>query len=898
MALSVAQMARMSRLLDEALGLDESGRRQWLEVLAPEDQDLEGALWRALLPDGQDGAQAPATLPRVGLSAPAPEVATLRPGDRVGPYQLVRELGSGGMAEVWLAQRADGAFKREVALKLPALARLRKDLASRFARERDILASLEHPNIARLYDAGVSAEGLPYLAMEYVAGQPLTAWCDAHRLGIRERLKLCLQVLDAVQYAHGHQVLHRDIKPSNILVTESGQVRLLDFGVAKLLEHEEHTELTQVYGRALTPEYASPELLRGERVDAATDIYALGVLLYELLAGSRPYRLQHGASLTAIEQAVMQAQVQRPSTRVAPDTAAARAMTVQKLSRRLRGDLDAIVLKTLARDSKDRYPSAEALADDLQRHLSGETVAAQPDRLSYRLSKFMLRHRTGMASGALVVMLLATLSYELIRARATTAEQQALAARGTSGLEAGAARSVAPEANDKSIAVLPFADMSERHDQEYFSDGLSEELIDRLSRSRNLRVIARTSSFQFKGKSEDVRTIANKLGVANLLEGSVRKSGQALRITAQLVRASDGSHLWSQSYDRNLSEIFKLQDEIASTVAGALEVALYASDERNRYRSNSVEAHNLLLQGDYFSGRTTSVDNERAIALFRQAVAVDPNYAIAWVRLGDAYSMRSYFGSSSEVQNMEEARSAVVRALAIDPDLPDAHQTLANFYARDWDWKAAELEIERARTLVPDSPYPRIQLAWLRVVTSARLEEAITEQRDYLSRDPLDAGAFWLLGLYLQFAGRWEASEAAFQKSLDLQPNRAGTRSFMARTYLYMGRYQEAMSAAEDEPDESWRLAVLPMVYWAVGRRKESDAALAEEERKYAAVSAYLIALAHAYRGEADGAFVWFDRAYRQHNFGMRWFKVDPMLNNVRKDPRYEMILEKMRLRD
>jgi len=198
----------------------------------------------------------------------------------IGPYRLVRPLGAGGMAEVWLARRADGSFEREVALKLPMLSRLRKDLASRFARERDILAGLEHPNIARMYDAGVSAERLPYLAMEYVQGEPLTTSCDAHRLGIRERLKLFLQVLDAVQYAHGHHVIHRDIKPSNILVTDSGQVRLLDFGVAKLLAQEDdQTELTQLYGRALTQEYASPELVRGDTIDARADVYSSGVVL-------------------------------------------------------------------------------------------------------------------------------------------------------------------------------------------------------------------------------------------------------------------------------------------------------------------------------------------------------------------------------------------------------------------------------------------------------------------------------------------------------------------------------------------------------------------------------------------------------------------------------------------
>src|ERR1700691_1320631 len=222
----------------------------------------------------------------------------LNAGDFVGPYELIRLLGAGGMAEVWLARRADGAFKRDVALKLPLLTRRRSDLEQRFVHERDILASLEHPNIARFYDAGVDTEGLPYLSMEYVKGQTLLGWCDTQVLGVEERLALFLQVLDAVKYAHEKHVIHRDLKPSNIFVTESGQVRLLDFGVAKLLEQEaDQTQISRIYGQALTPDYASPELLRGEPVDPRSDVYSLGILLYELLTGTRPYWLSSRASL-------------------------------------------------------------------------------------------------------------------------------------------------------------------------------------------------------------------------------------------------------------------------------------------------------------------------------------------------------------------------------------------------------------------------------------------------------------------------------------------------------------------------------------------------------------------------------------------------------------------------
>jgi len=579
MALSATEIAQMSRLLDEVLPLDASGRRRWLEQLALKNRGLEPALRQALLPhDAGSAAINLDTLPKIraGPDEQAVTASGLKAGERVGPYRLVRPLGVGGMAEVWLAQQAEGTFTREVALKLPMLSRLRPDLMQRFAHERDILAVLEHANIARLYDAGVGPDGLPYLAMEYVSGEPLTDWCDAHRLGLRERIKLFQQVLDAVRYAHARHVIHRDLKPSNILVTAAGQVRLLDFGVAKLLGRED-TQLTQLYGPALTPEYASPELMRGESLDTVSDIYSLGVVLYELLTGGRPYRIKANASVSQLEQAIATVRIERPSTRLALEAGPARATTQHKLARRLRGDLDAIVLKALSKAPQQRYASVSALAEDLQCHLSGAPVEARQNSLLYRIGKFLLKHRTGLATAALAVLS----ASGLVLTRAPVGSLESSAGTGRFG--------------ERSIAVLPFVDMSENKDQEYFADGMAEEIRDLLSSVPRLHVVARTSSSFFKGRRSTMADISRALGVTHVLEGSVRHSGSHLRVSARLARADNGYQVWSETYDRDLDDMFKVQDEIASAVVKELKASLLAEGERQLTAVSDSDA--LSLEG-------------------------------------------------------------------------------------------------------------------------------------------------------------------------------------------------------------------------------------------------------------------------------------------------------------
>ena len=412
------EWATLRRLLDQALDLPAAERTAWLEGLSDEFAAYRPRLGSLLANADRPTAHAVLnTLPKVETAQFAP-----RPGEPaadithpVGPYRLLRELGSGGMASVWLAERTDMLQGRQVALKLPHGAWRRAGLAERLQREREILATLEHPHIARLYDAGVANDGQPYLALEYVQGEPIDAHCRRLQLGVAQRLRVFLQVVAAVAHAHARLVVHRDLKPSNILVTEDGQVKLLDFGIAKLLDQglADETALTQQAGRAFTPEYAAPEQFQGLPLTTAADVYALGVVLFELLADTRPYTLKR-ESRAALEEAILMADVPRPSD-VAPVV----------VRRDLRGDLDTIVLKAMKKVPAERYATAEALAEDIQRHLDHLPVQAQPDRLAYRMRKFAVRHRVSVAvSSVLAAAILGGAGLALWQARVAVAERE------------------------------------------------------------------------------------------------------------------------------------------------------------------------------------------------------------------------------------------------------------------------------------------------------------------------------------------------------------------------------------------------------------------------------------------------------------------------------------------
>jgi serine/threonine protein kinase/tetratricopeptide (TPR) repeat protein/TolB-like protein len=762
--LSAPQMAQMSRLLDEALTLDLEARRRWLQDLAPEHRELEPALRRVLLPeDGQtSGPEASVTLPGLGAQVQTASIGTgLKPGQAVDRYRLIRPLGAGGMAEVWLAERADGAFKREVALKLPTLWRYRQDLASRFARERDILAGLEHPNIARLYDAGVSAEGLPYLAMEYVHGEPLTLWCNAHRVGIRERLKLFLQVLEAVQYAHERQVIHRDIKPSNILATESGQVRLLDFGVAKLLAQEDdRTDLTQLYGQALTPEYASPEQVRGEPIDVAADVYSLGVLLYELLCGSRPYRLKPGSSMLQVEQAIQTAQVERPSTRIGPDAGVDRGTSQDKLAKRLRGDLDAIVLKALAKTPADRYGSVAALADDVQRYLNDEPVRARPASLSYMAGKFVQRQRTVVATTvAFAALVAAVIGYEAKRSPSADHPVPAIAS-------VPPPNTATATNSDKFIVVLPFPAVDPGNRPGYGSE-FARDLSAALGRTLAhfaWRVIASPETTQ-PGPSE-MRRLGHELNASHLISGEVRHASDKIEVDMQIFDGASGEEIWSDRLGAPIAKLEQFPNLMVLKATAALRNALYNIEQR-RVLNTSIDRLNPseLVMRAIANPDLTDEDRSTIERLLAEARRRDPNNVPAL--LGWAFHLCS-------LQVLDKAGDHSEKLLQEADDLS-----------------------ERALRLAPNDAigyHVRAIVFWRQL----RIGAALAANAKAIELDPSNAQFYVSRAQQTMTVGKPAAAIPMLDLARDVDPSVDNYASAMAcRAHLQLGRYDEAVQNCE-----------------------------------------------------------------------------------------------------
>lgn len=453
-------------------------------------------------------------------------------------------------------------------------------------------------------------------------------------------------------------------------------------------------------------------------------------------------------------------------------------------------------------------------------------------------------------------------------------------------------------ATDRSIAVLPFVNISADPEQEYFSDGLSEELLNLLARIPDLRVAARTSAFSFRGKDVQIPVVARELNVSYVLEGSVRRSGDRLRVSARLVRADSGYQLWSETYDRHLDDIFVVQEEIATNVVRNLNLALVDGTHPIRAAPHDTEAYTLYLQGRYLAGRRSRENYSRAVDYYQQALALEPSYALASVGLAYVYANQAGSGYVGLDEGIARARAAVERTLAFDPTLAEAYAVMGWIQrVYDWDWTAAEESLTRARQLDPRNAYA-LRNAGVLAATLGRFDVAIDLFHQALTRDPLMAPTHVSLGLARFYAGRLADAEVAFRKALALSPESGGTRFFLGRVLLANGESEAALETMNEEPDDVWRLAGLPLAYHALGRESESYAAMAELTDRFATIAAFQIAQAHAYRGEIDQAFTWLDRAYQQRDGGLSEIMGDPMLRNLESDPRYSAFLRRMRLMD
>ena len=463
-----------------------------------------------------------------------------------------------------------------------------------------------------------------------------------------------------------------------------------------------------------------------------------------------------------------------------------------------------------------------------------------------------------------------------------------------------------------SIAVLPFVNRSQDQADEYFSDGLADELLNVLAKIRGLRVAARSSAYTFKGKGATVAEVGDALNVATVLEGSVRKAGNRMRISVQLVKVADGYHLWSETYDRTLEDIFAVQDDIAQAVVKELRTTLLGevADAKAGYevtaavaaaakgRSTDPEAHRLFLQARHFIDRNTRDDTKKGIGYLKEALALDPKFALAWADLGRACANEANWGWASAADGFMRSREAITRALALEPDLAEAHAGMGWIQmAHDFDWQGAETSFRRALELAPGNALVLHQSAWL-VGNLGRFDEGIALARRAVEQDPLSAPAYFSLGLILWTAMRRAEAVTALGKALELAPRYAAAHAWLSIVLLQQGAHEEALAEALQEPEEWGRLFALAVIHHAAGRQPESDQALHELAEKWGDMGAYQVAQAHAWRCEAGLAFEWLERAYTQRDPGIFWTKVDPLLHSLHVDPRWAAFLRKMGLAD
>ncbi|HUQ14490.1 MAG TPA: protein kinase [Gemmatimonadales bacterium] len=774
-------------------------------------------------------------------------------------YTLERELGRGGMATVYLAR--DLKHDRPVALKV-----MHPELAAtlgpaRFLREIRLCARLQHPHILAVLDSGTAGsegQGQLWFTMPFVEGESLRSRLAREgQLPLADAVRIAREMADGLHYAHQHGVIHRDIKPENILLS-GGHALIADFGIARALAagEERDDRLTETGMTLGTPQYMSPEQAAGERtLDSRTDVYSLGCVLYEMLAGEPPFTGPN-------QQAILAKRLTGPAPHLS---------TVREIP----PAVDQAVARALARTPGDRFATSADFAAALETAAQSETVSRHALRMTPR--------RWGVWAVALAAGLSAALVVSYVV------------------LQRDESSSGAPLA---SAAVLPFVNMSPGKDQEYFSDGLTEELITSLSQVEGLRVAARTSSFQFKGRSADVREVGRSLDVGAVLEGSVRKSGNRLRISAQLVNVAAGYQLWSQAYDRELTDVFAVQEEIARAIVEALRVELAVGEGAVLVAvpTRDLEAYDLYLKGRFAWNHRSAAALPEAVRYLEQAVARDSGFARAWAALADAYILLvPYAGASREV-TWPKARAAAERALVLDNTLAEAHTALAyGTMIYEWDWPAAEASFRRAIAANPDYATGHHWYADF-LAGRGRLEESLREMQRAHALDPLSRIIGAELGWIYYLMHRNDEAEAQIRRTLALDPNYPHSSLILGLVFIAEGRYTEATQALRQAialgGDYDLQHAALIYAYARSGDRATARRLLGEltERAKRGEFGAFTLAMAYTGLGETDRAIAALHQAIDERDIFMPEVFFDPLLDPLRGDPRFRRIVERMGL--